>query len=462
MAMKLIRAAFLLAAITLAGCSAATTATPQPVEQPSQSCTVRQPDPTFTTIKTENALTRPHRVVAVADWNGDGLDDLVAFPWVEHSNDPADRHQTDPLAILLAQPDATFSRLLAPGLTVEARDPIVLVEDFNQDGTPDMAVFDAGVYATAESTGYGNPPQLLLSRPDFTHELSSALADAVAAHRHSLGPDLHLKSATIGDIDQDGDLDIWVESTGGQNVESHFLVNDGSSGFSSAYQMDENLKTNRNRGELWRYDGAELVDLDRDGDLDLVLGQIRDTHPTHLNQHSIVLENEGTGDFGRRYLLPHPDWFGGYTSVPHLTHQDLNGDGLQDLILVHQRNDGTDLPGEPFTGRHVQVLINQGGMEFEDETVSWMGDQSATHIQVDLAGGPQMVKFDRDECADLVVSGSRHDYPFVYRRVGDSFKLQDRPLTTNNGYAADVNGDGAVDFVSLPGGTDVEVLLNRQ
>ena len=253
-----------------------------------------------------------------------------------------------------------------------------------------------------------------------------------------------------------------MESTGGQNVESHFLVNDGSSGFSSAYQMDENLKTNRNRGELWRYDGAELVDLDRDGDLDLVLGQIRDTHPTHLNQHSIVLENEGTGDFGRRYLLPHPDWFGGYTSVPHLTHQDLNGDGLQDLILVHQRNDGTDLPGEPFTGRHVQVLINQGGMEFEDETVSWMGDQSATHIQVDLAGGPQMVKFDRDECADLVVSGSRHDYPFVYRRVGDSFKLQDRPLTTNNGYAADVNGDGAVDFVSLPGGTNVEVLLNRQ
>ena len=66
--------------------------------------------------------------------------------------------------------------------------------------------------------------------------------------------------------------------------------------------MDENLKTNRNRGELWQYDGAELVDLDRDGDLDLVLGQIRDTHPYHLNQHSIMLENEGTGDFGRRYL----------------------------------------------------------------------------------------------------------------------------------------------------------------
>ena len=227
-----------------------------------------------------------------------------------------------------------------------------------------------------------------------------------------------------------------MESTDGQNVESHFLVNDGSSGFSSAYQMDENLKTNRNRGELWRYDGAELVDLDRDGDLDLVLGQIRDTHPTHLNQHSIYCwRTKGRATSADGTCYPIPTGLAANTSVPHLTHQDLNGDGLQDLILVHQRNDGPDLPGEPFTGRHVQVLINQGGMEFEDETVSWMGDQSATHIQVGLAGEPQMVKFDRDECADLVVSGSRHDYPFVYRRVGDSFKLQDRPLTTNNGYA---------------------------
>lgn len=81
-----------------------------------------------------------------------------------------------------------------------------------------------------------------------------------------------------------------------------------------------------------------------------------------------------------------------------------------------------------------------------------MGDQSATCIEVPLTGRPQMVRVDRDDCADLVVSGSRHDYPFVYRRVGDSSGLQDRPIPTNNGHAADVNGDGYVDFVSLPGG----------
>ena len=100
-------------------------------------------------------------------------------------------------------------------------------------------------------------------------------------------------------------------------------------------------------------------------------------------------------------------------------------------------------------------------MRFEAVSVAWMGDQRDTHIDQYLAGRPQMVDLDGDDCLDLVVSGSLHDHPFVYRRVGDRFVLQNRPITTNNGHAADVNGDGLVDFVSLPGGRDVEVLINQ-
>ena len=43
-------------------------------------------------------------------------------------------------------------------------------------------------------------------------------------------PQLFLKSAASGDIDSDGDVDMWVRSGGGANVEEHFMVNNGARG----------------------------------------------------------------------------------------------------------------------------------------------------------------------------------------------------------------------------------------
>ena len=83
----------------------------------------------------------------------------------------------------------------------------------------------------------GNPPQLYLSRGGRLYR-SSALADAVRReHRQNPDPDysgpadLHVKTVTAGDIDSDGDIDLWLESTGGANVTSHFMVNNGDGTF---------------------------------------------------------------------------------------------------------------------------------------------------------------------------------------------------------------------------------------
>ena len=203
------------------------------------------------------------------------------------------------------------------------------------------------------------------------------------------------------------------------------------------------------------------MDLDRDGDLDLVLGQLRDTDPTHINQGSVVLENDGRGRFGNLRVLPAPKWFGGFTAVPSITHYDLNSDGLNDLILVHVRNDGTNLPGEPFTGRYVQLLINAGGGLFEDETQAWMGSQATAASEGDTSGDALMRSVDGDSCLDLVISGAFDADAAFYRRVEDRFALELGFEAPELAVAADVNGDGSVDFVAVTG-AGVEVLLNSQ
>ena len=410
-------------------------------------------------------------VHAVADLNGDGRDDILAGGLDFIDNRPEDRFTKATLRVFVGEGDGSFRH--APELvegTIDARKPLAVAADLNGDRRPDLAVFDGGAYVSR--LGYGNPPQLFLSRPDGRLRPSDALADAVR-REHEMRPnplysgptDLHLKSATSGDIDGDGDVDLWVDSIGGANVSSHFMVNNGDGTFT----VDEARappELRYNRPEAWYHLQGHLVDLDNDGELDLALGQNRDIHPATVNQFSIVLLNDGTGNYPARVELPRPAFNEGYTSVSGQTHFDVNGDGLQDLLMVHSRNDDA-LPNViPFTGRYVQVLVNRGGTSFADETTLWMGDQSATLPERNADGGhlynaaePVMRDVDRDGCADLTmsrISGSvRTESPLAYRNDGSGrFQaMSPVPFAGSDDYfgvnavPADVNGDGAVDFV---------------
>ena len=411
-------------------------------------------------------------VVAVADLDGDGREDVVVARNLGEAEEPSDRLTKAPLRVLVNVGDGSFR--YAPELvagTIDVRSPFVVADDFNGDGRADLAVFDAGVYVPDGVGGYGNPPQLFLSSQDARLRPSDALADAVR-REHELRPepgysgpaDLHVKTAASGDIDGDGDIDLWVESSGGANVISHFTVNNGDGTFTIdpdrvPYELLHNPPP-----EFWRHVGNALVDLDSDGDLDLALGQIRDLDPTHINQFSIVLVNAGTGHYPARIELPHPAFHNGYTSVQRLTHFDVNSDGFQDLLLLHDRNDGTFPNVIPFTGRYIQVLINRGGTSFDDETPARMGDQSATTPERDPAGeplhnaaAPRMHDVDRDGCADLVMWGGpnvRTESPLVYLNDGSGrFEAASPvPFAGSDHYLgpavpADLNGDAAIDFV---------------
>ena len=429
----------------------------------------------FTRMVTPPGLGRLDSLLAVVDLNGDGRDDIVAGKHQEQNvSVPEERLEKTPVRVFVGEADGGFRH--APELvegTIEARIPIVVADDFNGDGRTDLAVFDYGVYIHEQSVGVGNPPQLFLSGPDGRLRPSEALADAVRREHEQRpelpkgisGPaDLHLKSATSGDIDGDGDTDLWVESTGGKNVESHFMVNGGDGTFTIEPARATNKVLRNNPPDYWRHVGNELVDLDNDGDLDLALGQIRGL--IRISAFSIALLNDGTGHYPVRIELPHPPFNDGYTDAPGLTHFDVNGDAFQDLLLLHRRN-GDGPPNRiPGTGRYIQVLVNRGGTGFVDDSRTWMGDQSTTTPERNTDGDPLfneaepvMHDVDRDGCPDLVMSRGKQDVrpesPLVYRNDGRGRFAAMSPVPFagsaryfgNGAVPADVNGDGAIDFV---------------
>ena len=104
-------------------------------------------------------------MLAVAGFNGDGRDDILAGSRDIRRADgqPEDRHDQTPIHVFLDRHDGRFRH--APrrfGCRINARDGRATVADFNEDGWPDIALFDVGTYVGERSLGFGNPPELYL------------------------------------------------------------------------------------------------------------------------------------------------------------------------------------------------------------------------------------------------------------------------------------------------------------
>ena len=96
-------------------------------------------------------------VSAVADLNGDGRADVLGGERLVYNVAAAEERLTKaPLRVFAGEGDGGFRP--APELvagTIDVRTPVVVADDFNGDGRADLAVFDAGVYLTAQSVGVG-------------------------------------------------------------------------------------------------------------------------------------------------------------------------------------------------------------------------------------------------------------------------------------------------------------------
>ena len=298
----------------------------------------------------------PMLMRASIDLQGNGRPDVV----VCHGSFPPRPIVKGPCRVLRPQPDGSVTditrQLFGSGALPSAVHPREIVSgDFNGDGRADIFVAAHG-YDAAPFSGETN--LLLLSNADGTYTDRSVTLPQTPDFTHS---------ATVGDINGDSNLDIFVNNWGGNGapVGPYFLIGRGDGTFS---QQTTGLPPSIGwRGADEKFASCLLVDLDADTYPDLVLGIT--PNPTG---HSIVLFNDGSGDFTRRsrLVLPEGPLPANSREVDDIASLDVNRDGRPDLILL-------SIIPQTYTGFGLQVLINRGNGTLVDETAARLGSSAA-------------------------------------------------------------------------------------
>jgi hypothetical protein len=301
---------------------------------------------------------------------------------------------------------------------------------------------------------------------------------------------------TFGDVDGDGDLDLIMGVIGGAFVPART----GAENLYYLEQVSSRVFEVRTRQFLSMIDvGSEsapaLLDLDGDGDLDLLLANKID--PQALETSRIYrLENNGSATKPAFQLRGAMDIAGEFHQNP--APGDLDGDGDQDLVVgswkdrvQYYRNDGSrSVPRFVLADsalvrltRGSNTLPTLGDLDGDGDLDLVVGEGSGTlnyyrnsgtrtapafelvsdqwnAIDPGRRSAPHLVDLDRDGDLDLLV-GSEAEGLKLYRNTGTKmepvFVLEPGFTVPVQGYATpaagDIDGDGDLDlFVGGVGG----------
>jgi hypothetical protein len=222
-------------------------------------------------------------------------------------------------------------------------------------------------------------------------------------------------NVSIGDLNGDGFLDLVLAKGRHWPLIDRVLLNDGHGRFPVAHNLGDVAD---------RSYSVTLADIDRDGDLDVVVGN-------DAPDPKRVYANDGKGNFHLVSTFGRPEWPTRNASVA-----DVNHDGLPDIIVANRTG---DTKGANY------VCFNKGKGQFDADCLAFSHESATTITPADMNG---------DGFVDLIVPHRDGGQSYVYINDGKGGFGRRIPFGPNDAAfrvseAADFNDDGVMDIVAI-------------